>query len=121
MMDILNQSKKLEDFYADNEKIIVKLINLLKGATGLPFREYDYRYRMGSTSWINGEAALHLIIEEYDHISNIDRQNFDKVLPLTLDGYHFELLSIFDFDYDDDRMWYPGISLRVTAQDGQQL
>lgn len=121
MINIAEQSKKLEDFYSDNEKLIVKLVNLLKGTSGLPFRDYDYRYRRGSTAWVDGEAALHLVIEEYDHISQKDRENFNKVLPLTLDGYHFELLSIFDFDYDDDRMWYPGISLRVTTENGQQL
>lgn len=121
MNDFVQQHRKLEDFYADNENIIIKLISMMKGATNLPFRDYDFRHRRGSTSMIDGETALHFIIEEYDHISQTDRNNLNKVLPATIDGYNFELLSIFDFDYDDDRMWYPGISLRVTTENGQQL
>ena len=120
MTTALENHYKLENFYADNEKLMVRLINYIASSIKLDLEEYDYRYRTGRTAFVNGEAALHFKIKHNDFLSKANRDAINNAFPLDLDGYHFELLSIFDFDWDDDRTWEPGISLRVT-KNGQPI
>lgn len=119
-LNMIDKAQKLEDFYSDNEKLMIRLANYISCSINLPLEEYDYRYRRGRSSFINGEAALHFKVLHNSFLGEVIWKKIEDAFPLDLDGYHFELLSIFDFDWDDDRTWEPGISLRVL-KDGQPI
>lgn len=107
-----------EAFYADKEKLLTKLIRHLVDETKLPIEEYDYTYRHHSTCFVDGEEGLSIRIKSYAFLSDIDKKNITNAFPVTIcesdSCLEFELLTIFDFDFDDERWWYPSIGMRVT-------
>ena len=119
-LNIISKAEKIEDFYSNNEKLMNRVSNYISCSIGLPLEEYDYRYRRGRSSFINGEAALHFKILHNSFLGEVVWSKIQNTFPVELDGYEFQLLSIFDFDWDDDRTWEPGISLRVL-KDGQPI
>ena len=112
-MSILDENKWITTFYIDNEKLVEKLIAYLIGATKLELELPYYKYRHVSTCFVNGEAGLSLRVQRYDFLTDDEMQRITNAFPIEIDGYKFELLSIFDYDYDDDRSWMPSICIRI--------
>lgn len=117
---MIDKAQKIEDFYSDNEKLMIRLANYISCSINLPLEEYDYRYRRGRSSFVNGEAALYFKVLHNTFLGEVVWKKIEDAFPVELDGYEFKLLSIFDFDWDDDRIWQPGISLKVL-RNGQPI
>jgi hypothetical protein len=92
--------------------------SVLKGEGILIKEEYDSDLPYVSSSFINGREGIYFKVDQRDFLSQDQHEAIDKVFPIKLrtdKGYYrLNLLTVMDYDWDDDRSWEPSISVEIV-------
>lgn len=64
-----------------------------------------------STCFINGGEYLSVRLNQRTFLSDNQRDTLNTIFPTKIGKVKFELLSIWDYDYDDERDWKPSLGL----------
>lgn len=89
-----------------------KLGDTLSKILDLSFEKFDSDYHV-STCIVNGEEGLTFRVNQRQFISPEQESNIKAVFPIRVNNLEFKLLTIFDFDWDDERYWLPSIAFTV--------
>ena len=102
---------------------IVSLENYLGSKGIILTKEYDGQPYVGS-SFISGKEGVYFKIKQRDFLSDLQTETIKNTFPLKIrdgkDLYSWDLLSVSDYDWDDDRYWEPSISVRLI-KNGKSL
>ena len=66
------------------------------------------------SGWYNGKDGYYFRKHGYDGWSSSEIEAFKSVHGQVIDGYQFELESISDVEYDDDRIWNASLGFFLT-------
>jgi hypothetical protein len=101
---------------AEYENQISSLEHYLKAKGITLTKEYNGQPYVGS-SFINGKEGVYFKIKQRSFLSESQTETIKNSFPLKItdgkDLYSWDLLSISDYDWDDDRYWEPSVSVRL--------
>ena len=114
---------KLQTFIDNNNHIFKKLKSVFdSNAIEIEGEFRDSNQPYIGHSFINGNEAVYFRINQRSFLSDDQKEIIESIFPLTLkdndDIYTFKLMSIFDYDWDDDRYWPPSVSF-TTIKNGK--
>jgi hypothetical protein len=114
---------RLQVFVNDNINVLKKLKSILDSNAIKIESEFSSKDKpYVGHSFINGNEAIYFKINQRSFLSDNQKEVIESIFPITLkdneDIYTFKLMSIFDYDWDDDRYWYPSISF-TAAKNGK--
>jgi len=70
-----------------------------------------------SSSIVNKKEGIYFKVNQYSFLSNQQKYGIQSTFPIKIShnnkNYRLNLLSISDYDWDDDRSWEPSISMEV--------
>lgn len=114
---------RLQTFIDNNNHIFKKLKSVFdSNAIEIESEFRDSNQPYIGHSFINGNEAVYFRINQRSFLSDDQKEIIESIFPLTLkdndDIYTFKLMSIFDYDWDDDRYWPPSVSF-TTIKNGK--
>jgi len=92
--------------------------SVLKNQGILVKEEYDSDIPYVSSSFINGREGIYFKVDQRDFLSNDQEETINRIFPIKFkndEGYYrLNLLSISDYEWDDDRSWEPSIAMEIV-------
>lgn len=87
-------------------------------SVGIPIRsDYDADGPYVGSAMINGKEGIYFKIDQNNFLSDNQREIINSIFPIKVRNnrniYTWNLLSISDYDWDDDRSWVPSISMEL--------
>jgi protein associated with RNAse G/E len=67
-----------------------------------------------------GEEGIYFRVNQMGNFNSKEIEDIKRALDIRIEGYEVKLLSIGDFEMDDDRYWYPSISF-TFVKDNQNV
>lgn len=108
---------KQVDIKTEFADLLKHAASVLKGEGILVKDEYNSDLPYISSSFINGREGIYFKVDQRDFLSPEQHDAIDKVFPIKLrtdKGYsRLNLLTVMDYDWDDDRSWEPSISMEI--------
>ncbi len=91
--------------------------SVLKSEGILIKEEYNSNLPYINSSFTNGREGIYFKVDQRDFLEPNQHDVINKVFPIKLKTdkgyYRLNLLSVTDYDWDDDRSWEPSISMEM--------
>jgi len=102
-----------------NQKVFNYLGSQLESQLGLKLRKQDDRYDFG-TCIVNGTEVYNIKWIQSTFVSDDRMEDIKQMFPFKIGNIEFELSTIFDYDYDDERDYLPSIAFTVKELSPEQ-
>jgi len=63
------------------------------------------------TCLINGGTYINVGLSKNNFLTDEDRSNLEKAFADEIGGIKFDVLTVWDYDYDEERSWLPSVGL----------
>jgi len=108
---------KQVDIKTEFADLLKHAASVLKGEGILVKNEYNSDLPYISSSFINGREGIYFKVDQRDFLSDDQEETINRIFPIKFkndEGYYrLNLLSIYDYEWDDDRSWEPSIAMEI--------
>lgn len=108
-VDTRHKIKKMTalEFLQNNPMSVEKVVQRLEQA-GFKVN-YSFGNPCTSTCWANGVEGITVELDYKSYLPEESMEKIKSLFPINTGKVTLEFLSIWDYDYDDDRIWYPSV------------